>query len=420
MYGLKQSARQWEMEFAAELTKLGFIRSAADRSLWSLKQPDGAYCHIAIYVDDCALFASDKKILSRVKGMLSGVFTRKDLGDLRFCLGMLVTRDRAKRTVSISQAPYITELLERYNMSDCNPTTALPQVELSKAMCPQSPEEEKEMKDIPYVSAVGALMWLMSLSRPDLAFIVGRLGQYSANPGRRQWEVLKKVLAYVKGTRDWQLTYGPQKTDVVVYSDASYEDDRDDRRCHSAKNGGAISWASKKQHSVVLSTCGAEYVALANATKEAMWLRTLLASIGRAPATATVVYEDNRGAIALAENPHAHNRTKHIDVKYHFTREKVEEGVIRVLPMGTKMMIADIGTKVLPRDAHRGFCEMMGVQAVGARRVGVLEGDERDATVASAAIAETHKVAENLPQACTLTTTQLVHGAASHTCPRCR
>jgi hypothetical protein len=327
--------------------------------------------HLAVYVDDFGLFANGRRILEEVKARLSSAFTVKDIGEMKFCLGLEIVRDRERRTLSLSQRPYITSLAAKYHMENPNPLTIPldPSLILRKSQSPQTEEERREMVGVPYAQLLGGLLWVMLLTRPDLSFSVVRLAQYAANPGRQHWSALKRVLAYTVSTMDWRLTYGSRRSSLEVYSDADYaSSDVDGRRSHSSyvsmMNGGAISWASKKQESVVLSTTEAEYVALAHAVKEAIWLRTVLSSLRLLPPGPTPIYEDNTGARALASNPNSHARTKHIDIRYHFTRDKFSDGSVVVVGLRTMDMLADLGTKLLARVKHQFFSFGMGMRGL--------------------------------------------------------
>jgi hypothetical protein len=369
LYGLKQAARQWYLKLHGVLTDMGFLRSEADQGLYTIRW-GGEVLHLAVYVDDFGLFANGTRIMLEVKSRLASAFSVKDLGEMRFCLGLEVTRDRNLRTIRLSQRPYIESLASQYHMEAAHPVLIPldPSTILRKTSCPTSDQDKMEMANVPYARLLGGLLWVMLVTRPDLSFSVVRLAQYAANPGRAHWQALKRVLVYLVSTKDWGLTYGEGgRSGLEVYSDADYASaDVDGRRSHSAYvsmlNGGAISWASKKQECVVVSTCEAEYVALCHAVKETIWLRSVLASLQLLLPGPTTVYEDNNGAKALAQNPNSHARSKHIDIRFHFTRDKVSDGSVAIQAKRTSEMLADLGTKLLARVKHRFFSWAMGLR----------------------------------------------------------
>uniref|UniRef100_H3HA27 Integrase catalytic domain-containing protein n=1 Tax=Phytophthora ramorum TaxID=164328 RepID=H3HA27_PHYRM len=212
---------------------------------------------------------------------------------------------------------------------------------------------EDTMKNVPYRSAVGALMYLMVATRPDLAAAVGMLSQFSADPCPTHWQALKRVLRYLQATPTHGLEFSREDSvSMCGYSDADWAGDVESRRSTSGyafmMNGGCISWRSKKQRTVALSSTEAEYMALSEATQEAVWLKVFLCELGEmASDEAVKIYEDNQGSIALAKNPQFHKRTKHIDIRYHFVREKVEDGQVVLQYVSTTDMLADIMTKAI-------------------------------------------------------------------------
>uniref|UniRef100_A0AAV1UU28 Polyprotein n=1 Tax=Peronospora matthiolae TaxID=2874970 RepID=A0AAV1UU28_9STRA len=190
------------------------------------------------------------------------------------------------------------------------------------------------MANVPFRNAVGCLMYLMVGTRPDLAAAVGVLSQFSADPCPTHWQALKRVLRYIQGTREYGIEYQATNNDKLHgYSDADWAGDVEARRSTSGYtfilNNGYVSWRSKKQSTVALSSTEAEYMALTEAAQEAIWLKALLCELDEMRSDEAVkIYEDNQGSIALAKNPEFHKRTKHIDIRYHFVREKVAEGTL--------------------------------------------------------------------------------------------
>jgi hypothetical protein len=217
-----------------------------------------------------------------------------------------------------------------------------------------------------YKQLVGSLMYLMTATRPDLAFTMSRLSKFFEAPTEVHANAAKRVLRYLKGTANKGLIYGSKKT-FAGYSDADFAGDTDDRRSTGGYvfllYGGAISWKAKKQALPALSTVEAEYIAGAETTKEAIWLTRLLhADLGlQLQPTPTLIHFDNQGAMALASKGSMQCRTKHIDVKWHFIRAYVENKTIKLAYLPTANMVADILTKGLAKERHQQHMEAMGM-----------------------------------------------------------
>ena len=243
-------------------------------------------------------------------------------------------------------------------MLDCKPIGCpiTSGVRLTKDMESTTTEEINEMRNVPYRSAVGSLIYLVTGTRPDLAVATGAVAKYCENPGPQHWAAVKRIFRYLKGTLDLGILFNPKNGTLVGYSDADWAGDLDSRRSTTGYlfmiGGVPISWKSKRQATVALSTAEAEYMALSAASQEVIWLRKFLKNFGFKQETATKVYEDNQGCIALAKNPVAHERTKHIDIRYHFIREQVELNTIDVCYLPTEEMLADLMTKGMNRDRH--------------------------------------------------------------------
>ena len=238
--------------------------------------------------------------------------------------------------------------------------------ELSLSQSPQTEAKKHAYKsyvqDMHYLSLVGSLLFAMQ-TRPDIQYAVGLIAQFGANPGIAHLEAAKRILRYLKGTADYHLVLGRQWEgyfDLVGWSNSNWAQDTND--CKSTSSfifnvaGSSIAWSSKKQATVATSSVEAEYVASANATKEAVWLHTLLTELDFPPTQATVIHADNLGCITLANNLVSHSQAKYIDIKHHFIYEKIEHHEVRLDYVSTKNMLADIFTKALPREAFEKFC----------------------------------------------------------------
>ncbi|GJT06832.1 retrovirus-related pol polyprotein from transposon TNT 1-94 [Tanacetum coccineum] len=247
---------------------------------------------------------------------------------------------------------YVKKILQRFNMQDCKPisTPFATNIKLSFKMSPSSEKERMEMSRVRYASAVGSLMFAMICTRPDIAHAVGVVSRYMAEPGREHWKVVKRILIYIKGTSDVALCYGESGLTDKGYVNSDYAGDLDGSKSTTGYvftlSGGTVSWVSKMQSVVAMSTTEAKYVAAAQASKEAIWLKMLLEELGYEQEKITL-FCDNQSALYLARNPAFHSKTKHIRVQYHFVREKVEEGTVDMQKIHTDDNVANYMTKAI-------------------------------------------------------------------------
>jgi hypothetical protein len=386
LYGLKQAGRAWYHKIHQALLELGFHCLHADTCIY-VRERGSLLMIVALYVDDLLLLSNSLAELTAFKLALSQRFAMKDLGEAQYILGLQIERNRAARTLSISQREYVSKLLTHTGMLDSR--TAVTPLDLgavlSKDDCP-----EPATPDITFVrqyqSAVGAVMYAMLGTRPDIAYAVTALSQFCSNPGQPHWNSLRRVLQYLRGTTDYRLTYGPQSNaadsrmaqslTLYGYCDSDWASDKDDRRSVTGYafilGGGTVSWQAKKQHTVALSSVEAEYMAASQAAKEALWLRALLRELGMHTSSPTTLCSDSQGSIALSKNPEHHARSKHIDIRHHFIREQVAAGSINLVYVPTEDMAADVLTKPLNRTKHFRMLDILGVTSASSA-VGVLE-----------------------------------------------
>ncbi|KAJ3474116.1 hypothetical protein NLI96_g12644 [Meripilus lineatus] len=279
-------------------------------------------------------------------------------------------RDRAKHSISLSQKHYVEDILERFHMSDCKPvgTPMEPGLRLSASQCPATDEDKQAMASVPYINAVGALMYLAIATRPDISFAVSVLSRFNSNPGPDHWKAVKHLFRYLKGTMDYKLTYAPlssaSKERFEVYSDADHGGNPDSGKSTSAyvvKMGtAAVSWSSKLSI-VALSTTEAEYV---SAVSEAIWIRQLLTELGYEPSGPTTLHMDNQSAIQVARNPEHHGRMKHLDLRFYWLRDAVENGTLSIDYEPTDSMAADILTKSLSKVKVEEACKQLGLESL--------------------------------------------------------
>jgi hypothetical protein len=313
--------------------------------------------------------AKSKAAIQKITSDLKKHFKLRELGPTSWLLGVEVKRDRSKRTLTLSQRQYVVDLLEEFGMSDCNSvsTPLQPNQKLTKKMSPQTPEEREAMENIPYRKAVGRLMYLAIATRGDIAYAIGVLARFSEDPGMQHWNALKHLLRYLKGTMDHKLTYAPtaSKEPFVVYTDADHGGNPDNGRSTSGyivKMGtGAISWSSRLQSIVALSTTEAEFVAAVTVGQEIMWLCNLLCEFGYVLDSPSTLYIDNLSALSVAKNPEHHGRMKHLDLRFYWLRDEVEKGSIKVEHLRTSEMAADMMTKALSRQKIEDFRKQFGL-----------------------------------------------------------
>ena len=306
--------------------------------------------------------------MAKFKSNLSSHFEMTDLGELAWILGIRVKHDRISRTITLSQAAYIDSIVKRFNLSSASPlrTPIDPNAQLSKDQCPSTPQQIDDMQKVPYREAIGSLMYAAIGTRPDITYAVTALSQYLQDPGRAHWEQAKRVIRYLKGTRDLELKFGPSGG-VEGFTDASWGNNTDDRHLICGYvfmlNEGVISWSSKKQSVVALSSTEAKYIGITHAAKEATWIRHLLSElylplILKYPIT---LYCDNKSAIELVKNATFHSRTKHIAIHYHFIREAYNDGTVVLDHRRTDDMPADVFTKALDRIKLNKFAHLVGL-----------------------------------------------------------
>jgi len=347
LYGLKQAPRAWHIRLNHELKQAGFDVSAADPGLYVMRK-GGDRVYVLVYVDDMLIAAQSISAIQEVKQRLRDVFDIHDLGEAHRFLGMEITRDRASHTLKLSQQRAAATLVNKYGLGDANSRC----VPISAGVHLSGEGELLDTDAYPYSELVGSLLYLSVCTRPDLAQAVGVLARYMSRPAVEHWQIAKGVLRYVAGTTDHGIIFGRSANALVGFCDADFAGDIDTRRSTTGYvfllHGGAVSWNSRLQPTVAVSTVEAEYMSAAAAVKEALWLRVLLAELG-VVVQPIRVHCDNQGAIKLLKHPIASQRSKHIDVLYHFAREKVMAGDVEFIYISTHDMVADIFTKPLSK-----------------------------------------------------------------------
>lgn len=362
LYGLKQSSRCWSTVFKKYMESNKFKQSTADPCVY-IRNAETMII-VAVYVDDLIVIAETEEEMKKVKQSLSAQFKMKDMGKLHYCLGITIEQDSEQKCLWMHQKQYILKMLEKFGLSEAKPVST--PADLSTKL-EKDDGVSKEVDSISYQSMVGSLLYAAMATRPDIAQAVRVVSKFNSKPNQAHLTAVKRIFRYLKGTVSLGVRYQKSGDRVLVgYSDADWAGDQDDR--HSTTGNlfmmarGPITWLSKKQGIVALSTTEAEYVALSTATQEAVWLRRLLMDLNAFPNGPTVLMEDNQGAIAIAKNPIAHARTKHIDIRYHYIREAVQERTIELKYCPTNEMLADILTKPLSKGRFELLRQAMGME----------------------------------------------------------
>ena len=354
LYGLKQSPRAWYARLSARLLQLGFVASKADASLF-IFAAHGVQIYMLVYVDDIVIAGSTPAAVDRLVRSLSDSFPIKDLGPLQYFLGLEASYNSGGMT--LTQRKYALDLLHRVSMENCRPTsTPLSATEhLAREVgTPLGVEDATR-----YRSIVGGLQYL-TLTRPDLSFAVNKVCQYLSQPTNEHWEAVKRILRYVKGTLSTGLRIRKSpSTGVSIFTDADWAGCIDDRRSTSGfavfVGSNLVSWSSKKQPTVSRSSTEAEYKALANGAAEAIWVEILLKELGVFKQRTAILWCDNLGATYLTANPVFHARTKHIEIDFHFVRERIASDVLDVRFILTNDQLADVFTKPATRQMLERF-----------------------------------------------------------------
>ncbi|GKD60170.1 putative RNA-directed DNA polymerase [Tanacetum coccineum] len=361
LYGLKQASRAWFERLSKALFDLGFKGSKTDPSLFIYSRGH-TLLYILVYVDDIIVTGNNKGTIDNIISQLGSAFALKDLGPLNYFLGIEIVPHVSD--ILLSQKKYILELLQSAGLSNCNPVSS-PMVTSSSLSLDDSTAFSNPVK---YRQVVGSLQYV-TLSRPDIAFAVNKVCQYMHAPTENHWSAVKRILRYLHGTVEHGMLIrrssgstlqaftdvlwkGNPDTSLEAFSDADWAGDSDDRRSTGGfaiyLGSNLISWTARKQRTVSRSSTEAEYKALADTVAELTWLQALLHELGIRSSSTPILWCDNLGATYLSANPIFCARTKHVEIDYHFVREKVAQGDVRVQHISTHDQIADIFTKPLP------------------------------------------------------------------------
>jgi transposase InsO family protein len=362
LYGLKQAPRAWYSEIDTYLSMCNFKRSGSEATLYTRSDMEGNLIIVSIYVDDIVYTGSSERLLNEFKREMMQRYEMSDLGLLHHFLGMGILQ--TNRGVFIHQGKYAKSLLSKFGLDDCKPVS----IPLATGEKLKKKDGSELADESLYRRIVGSLLYLTA-TRPDLMYAASLLSRFMTGPTKIHMGAAKRVLRYVQGTLSYGIEYvREQSATLIGFCDADWAGSEDDSRSTSGYafsfGSGAFSWSSVKQNTVALSTAEAEYVSASEATAQAIWLRFVLDDFGEMQAEATPLFCDNMSAISMAKNPVFHQRTRHINRKYHFIREALQEGVIDVKFCRSEEQLADIFTKALPKDRFKKLRLDLGVKSV--------------------------------------------------------
>lgn len=369
LYGLKQAGNVWNREFDSAMANLGFTATRSDPCCY-IRRTGDVLAILLVWVDDIIGYTSSPAEATTITKELRSKFDINDIGQPGMLLGMKIHKDDDSGTITLSQSHYIDSMLVRFGLQDANSVTTPLDMNINLDSIDPLPIDatpDPRASSL-YATAIGSLLYAAMGTRPDIAYAVHRLAQFTRSPQAKHWTAVKRVLRYLKGTRDLQLTYGDPSSkwtpELDMFCDADWASNADRKSVSGfvfTLAGGAVAWSSKKQTSVALSTAEAEYVAATHAAKQVLWYRALFDELGLWQPTTSTLFTDNQSAIAIAHNPQFHSRTKHIDIALHFLRDHVQSGTLNTVYVNTKDNLADILTKALPRPAHDDFTYRIGL-----------------------------------------------------------
>ncbi|XP_019888500.1 uncharacterized protein LOC109611240 [Ooceraea biroi] len=320
------------------------------------------------YVDDIIFASRNDTNIKRLKEELAKRFTIKDLGNARYCLGIEIDRDR--KGIHLSQSGYIRDVLKKFGMSDCKPVRTPFETGIKLH---DNNDLDADNAQVSYRELIGSLMYLAQGTRPDIAHAVSSLSQWNTSFKKIHWTCAKRVLRYLKGTINHGLHYTKSGKNLIGYTDADWGSCSLDRRSYTGSvfllANAAISWESRKQKTVALSSTEAEYAALSDAAREAIHLSRLLSEIDSPTLSKITLHNDNQAAAKLAVNPVFHSRSKHIDIKCHFIRQALVDHRMDLVYTCTEDMIADVLTKALSSEKHAFCFNGMGIKDINVTRV---------------------------------------------------
>ncbi|KAK2442743.1 putative mitochondrial protein [Trifolium repens] len=351
LYGLKQAPRAWNKRIDNFLVMQGFRKCSVEYGVYVKKSDDQHMLIICLYVDDLLVTGSSLVEIKNFKSQMQSEFEMTDLGKLTYFLGMELLETSGG--IVLHQAKYAKEILRKFEMIDCNSS-----VTPADTMVKIEDDDTSEVVDSTmFRQLVGSLRYLCQ-SRPDISYAVGYISRFMSKPLKSHFLAAKRILRYINDTVHYGVLFpyssNRETLELVGFSDADWCGDKIERKSTSGYlfkfQGAPVSWCSKKQSVIALSSCEAEYVAGSLASCQANWLQSLLSEMSIIEDITVVLNLDNKSAINLAKNPISHGKSKHIETRFHFLRDQVSKGKLKLELCSSEDQQADILTKVVKRD----------------------------------------------------------------------
>jgi len=375
LYGLKQAGRQWYLELDSCLGLIGFKQTESD---WSVYQHSQGTEHsiITTSVDDMLIASSTIMESDTVVSALASQFDITDNGEPKLHLGCSIEQNHPKKLIRLNQQSYTESILRDFGYAACNSVTT--PMDPGARLSPATPEDIQKGKDFPYTTVVGKCMYLATCTQPDIAYTIRELARFMASYGPAHIAAAKHLLCYLRGTTSHGITLGGSETSQPLFkaltdSDWGMGDSRKSVSGFLIMMGASpLSWSSKQQAVIALSSCEAEYLATTHCARDVLWFRNLFAELGFPQAQPTSLFCDNQGTVACTHDPHAHSKMKHISIREHFIRDCIIKHLIDVIHVSNKENIADLLTKPLHRVLHARWINMLRLDT---SQGGVLECD---------------------------------------------
>lgn len=363
LYGLKVSPRRWYEKFRVTMDKMTFRVYPFQSCIFVWRRKD-KFTILLLYVDDILIIGNCPDKIRETKKRLSKEFEMTDLGEPKKFLGIQIMRDRENKIIKLSQTEYIKSMLERFKMNNSKPvkTPIVTNEAEKKRMIDQDKKNEESIKEIPFREAIGSLLYLASATRPDITYAVNALSRRQSNFDNEDWIKVKRVFRYLKGTTNLGLIYKGMTDDIVCYADASLGTNDSEGRSTTGYAvkvfGDLITWRTKRQTHVALSSAEAEFIAMSVACKELTYISEMCKRIFERTIIPTL-YEDNMAALKLAKNSDSQTFKHIVKLCYFYVRLEIQNKNLEIKWISTKEQLGDFFTKALPQSSFEKFREQL-------------------------------------------------------------